>query len=91
MEKRINRLINKSFEKTLLDRPVHNKKVKFSLRGNKSKLETTKLLPQPLKPTQYKPPKPTPKPRKNPQNQYQNLEYFQSDHFQYLEESYPNQ
>ena len=62
MEKRINRLINKSFKKTLLDRPVPNKKVKFSLRGNKSKLETTKL-PEPIKPTQYKPPKPIPKPR----------------------------
>ena len=62
MEKRINRLRNKSFEKTLLDQPVPNKKVKFSLRGNKSKLETTKL-PEPIKPTQYKPPKPIPKPR----------------------------
>ena len=62
MEKRINRLRNKSFEKTLLDQPVPNKKVKFSLRGNKSKLETIKL-PEPLKPTQYKPPKPIPKPR----------------------------
>ena len=61
MEKRINRLRNKSFEKTLLDRPVPNKKVKFSLRGNKSKLETTKL-PEPIKPTQYKPPKPIQKP-----------------------------
>ena len=59
MEKRINRLINKSFEKTLLDQPVPNKKVKFSLRGNKSKLETTKL-PEPLKPIK---PKPIPKPR----------------------------
>ena len=66
MEKRINRLINKSFEKTLLDQPVINKKVKFSLRGNKSKLETTKLLPEPLKPTKYTPPKPTPKPRSKP-------------------------
>ena len=56
MEKRINRLINKSFKKTLLDRPVPNKKVKFSLRGNKPKLETTKLLPEPLKPTKYTPP-----------------------------------
>ena len=61
MEKRINRLRNKSFEKTLLDRPVPNKKVKFSLRGNKSKLETIKL-PEPIKPTQYKPPKPIQKP-----------------------------
>ena len=57
MEKRINRLRNKSFEKTLLDQPVPNKKVKFSLRGNKPKLETIKL-PEPLKPTQYTPPKP---------------------------------
>ena len=65
MEKRINRLINKSFKKTLLDQPVPNKKVKFSLRGNKSKLETTKL-PEPLKPTKYTPPKPTPKPRSKP-------------------------
>ena len=55
MEKCINRLINKSFKKTLLDQPVPNKKVKFSLRGNKSKLETIKL-PEPIKPT------PTPKP-----------------------------
>ena len=62
MEKRINRLRNKSFEKTLLDQPVPNKKVKFSLRGNKSKLDTIKL-PEPIKPTQYKPPKPIPKPR----------------------------
>ena len=62
MEKRINRLRNKSFEKTLLDQPVPNKKVKFSLRGNKSKLETIKL-PEPLKPIKYTPPKPTPKPR----------------------------
>ena len=62
MEKRINRLINKSFKKTLLDQPVPNKNVKFSLRGNKSKLKTIKL-PEPIKPTQYKPPKLIPKPR----------------------------
>ena len=62
MEKRINRLINKSFKKTLLDQPVPNKKVKCSLRGNKSKLETIKI-PEPIKPTQYEPPKPIPKPR----------------------------
>ena len=60
MEKRINRLRNKSFEKTLLDQPVPNKKVKFSLRGNKSKLETIKL-PEPLKPTKSIQ-KPIPKP-----------------------------
>ena len=44
MEKRIDRLRNKSFKKTLLDSPVPNKKVKFSLRENKLKLETTKQL-----------------------------------------------
>ena len=65
MEKRINRLINKSFEKTLLDEPVHDKKIKFSLRGNKPKLETIKLLPKPIKPTKATP-KPIPKPRKKP-------------------------
>ena len=59
MEKRIDRLINKSFNKTLLDEPVPNKKIKFSLRGNKPKLETIRLLPEPLKPTK----KPIPKPR----------------------------
>ena len=63
MEKRINRLINKSFKKTLLDQPVPNKKVKFSLRGNKSKLETIKL-PEPLKPIKYIPPKPKSQPIK---------------------------
>ena len=67
MEKRINRLINKSFKKTLLDQPVPNKKVKFSLRGNKSKLETIKL-PEPIKPTQPTPtPKPLPKTTPKPQ------------------------
>ena len=56
MEKRINRLRNKSFEKMILDRPVPNVKVKFSLRGNKPKLETIKL-PHPLKPTKKSIPK----------------------------------
>ena len=37
--------------KTLLDRPVPNKKVKFSLRGKIPKLEIIKLLPKPIKPT----------------------------------------
>ena len=71
MEKRINRLINKSFEKTLLDSPVPNSKVKLSLSRdtgkNKSKSLKTKLiklLPDPLQPTKYKSPqKPVPKPR----------------------------
>ena len=66
MEKRINRLRNKSFKKTLLDQPVPNKKVKFSLRGNKLKLDKIRLLTEPLKPTKYTPPKPTPKPRSKP-------------------------
>ena len=88
LNKHVKRLFDKSFEKTLLDQPVINKKVKFSLRGNKPKLKTTKLLPQPLKPTQYKPPKPTPKPRKTPQNQPQNHEYFQSDQFHYQDLDY---
>ena len=65
MEKRINRLRNKSFEKTLLDQPVPNKKVKFSLRGNKPKLQTIKL-PEPLKPIPKPTPKPIPKPRIRP-------------------------
>ena len=42
MEKRLNRLVNKSFEKTLLDSPVPNSKIKFSPSGNKSK--TLKLI-----------------------------------------------
>ena len=54
--------IKKSYNKTLLDRPVPNKKVKFSLRGNKLKSEIVKLLPKPIKPTKATP-KPIPKPR----------------------------
>ena len=38
MEKRINRLVNKSFEKTLLDSPVPNEKVKFPLSRKKSSI-----------------------------------------------------
>ena len=69
MEKRINRLINKSFKKTLLDSPVPNSKIKFSpsgeTGGNKLKSKLIKLLPDPLKPTKYVSPKekPVPKPR----------------------------
>ena len=88
MEKRINRLRNKSFEKTLLDRPVPNKKVKFSLRGKIPKLEIIKLLPDPIKPTKaipklrvkpkrqlpkpIKPTKATPKPIPKPRKNPQN-------------------
>ena len=69
MEKRINRKINKSFEKTLLDGPVPNRKIKFLPSGKNAKRfqsEFIKLLPDPLKPTKYRPEvksKPTPKPR----------------------------
>ena len=69
MEKRINRLVNKSFEKTLLDAPVPNRKIKFLPSGNKSKTfksKLIKLLPDPLKPTKYVPPKRTPKPQVKP-------------------------
>ena len=64
MEKRINRLSINHLNKTLLDKPVPNKKVKFSLKGNKLKSEIVKLLPKPIKPTKAIP-KPIPKPRKN--------------------------
>ena len=64
MEKRINRLRNKLFKKSLLNEPVPNIKTRFSLRENKPKLETIKL-PEPLKPTKP-PPKPPPKPRSKP-------------------------
>jgi len=46
-----------NFEKTLLDVPIKRKR---TVRNNKFYLVP---LPQPLKPTPYVPPKPTPKPR----------------------------
>ena len=69
MEKRINRLVNKSFEKTLLDAPVPNRKMKFLPSGKNAKRlksEIIKLLPDPLKPKKYVPPKRTPKPQVKP-------------------------
>ena len=63
MEKRINRLRNKSFEKTLLDSPVVNYKSRISLKGNKPKLEIIRKLPKSLTPT---PIKQTPKPKSQP-------------------------
>ena len=63
MEKRINRLRNKSFKKTLLDSPVVNYKSRISLRGNKPKLEIIRKLPKPLTPIKQTP-KPKSKPRK---------------------------
>ena len=82
MEKRLDRLINKSFNKTLLDTPVSNFKRQISLRGNIPKLEIIRKLPKPLEPTKYKPPIPklrVVKPRIKPKtqlkpNQYQNRE-----------------
>ena len=53
--KHFNRLINKSFGKTLLDTPVSNFKRQISLRGNIPKLEIIRKLPKPLQPTKYKP------------------------------------
>ena len=58
LNKHAKRLFDKSFEKTLLDRPVTNYKSQISLRGNKPKLEIIRKLPKPMQPTQYKPPTP---------------------------------
>ena len=70
MEKRINKFINKSSKKTLLDSPVPNSKIMFLPSGEKSKTlkskskpksikpfksKFMKLLSDPLKPTKYKP------------------------------------
>ena len=69
MEKRINRLINKSFNKTILDRPVHNYKTKISLRGNIPKLEIIRKLPKPLQPTKAPIPKIRARPKIKPKTQ----------------------
>ena len=53
-------------------RPVHDKKIKFSLRGNKIKSEIVKLLPKPLKPTKATP-RPIPKPRIIPKPRVQSI------------------
>ena len=69
MERKYAERLKRSFEKTLLDSPVPNSKIKFSPSGNKLKSKIIKLLPKPLKPTKYVPPvsppeeKPVPKPR----------------------------
>ena len=70
MERKYAERWKKSFKKSLLDSPVPNSKIKFFSSGNKSKTlksKTIKLLPDPLKPTKYKPPQPAeipvPKPR----------------------------
>ena len=70
MERKYSQRWKRSFKKTLLDSSVANSKIKFFSSGNKSKTlksKIIKLLPDPLKPTKYKPPqpaeKPVPKPR----------------------------
>ena len=61
-KERLERL-KRSFEKTLLDTRVPNRKIKFfpTEKGLKSKV--VRVLPEPeLKPTKYVPPKPEPEP-----------------------------
>ena len=66
MDKLHEKRLKRSFEKTLLDSPVPNRKIKFFPSGNKLKplkSKLIKLLPQPLKPTKYVAPAPTCKPK----------------------------
>ena len=56
MERKYAERLKRSFEKTFLDSPVPNSKIKFSPSGNKLKSKIIKLLPKPLKPTKYVPP-----------------------------------
>ena len=60
MERKYAKRLKRSFEKSLLDRPVPNKKIKI-LPGRKSKV--IKVLPEPLVPTEYVAPPSKPKPR----------------------------
>ena len=55
----MNKSLKKSFKKGILDAAIPPK---ITPKGLKSKL--IKLLPKPLKPSKYTPPKPVPKPRK---------------------------
>ena len=57
LEKRLDRLMDKSFNNTLLDRPVPNYKRQISLRGNIPKLQIIRKLPKPLEPTKAPIPK----------------------------------
>ena len=66
MDKLHEKRLKRSFEKTLLDSPVPNRKIKFFPSGNKLKplkSKLIKLLPDPLKPTKYIAPAPKPEPR----------------------------
>ena len=63
MDKLYEKRLKRSFEKTLLDTPVPNRKIKFFPSGNKLKplkSKAVKVLPEPLVPTKYVPPKPEP-------------------------------
>ena len=60
MERKYAERLKRSFEKSLLDSPVPNRKIKI-LPGRKSKV--IKVLPEPLVPTKYVAPPPKPKPR----------------------------
>ena len=61
--------MKKCINKSLLDSPVPDSKIKFFPSGNKLKSKIIKLLPEPLQPTKYVPPvspseeKPVPLPR----------------------------
>ena len=68
-EKHFNRLINKSFNKTLLDTPVSNFKRQISLRGNIPKLQIIRNLPKPLQPTKAPIPKIRARPKIKPKTQ----------------------
>ena len=64
MEKTYRERLNRSFEKTLLDKPVPNRKIKFFTTEKGIKSLAVKVLPEPKKKTEkYVPPAPKPKPR----------------------------
>ena len=60
-KERLERL-KRSFEKTHLDTPVSNRKIKFFPTKTGLKSKAAKVLPEPLVPTKYVPPKPEPEP-----------------------------
>ena len=62
MEKLYKERLNKSFQKTLLDSPVPNRKTKFFPTEKGLKSKAVKVLPEPTKPEKYIPPKPEPGP-----------------------------
>ena len=60
MDKLFQKRLKRSFGKTLLDSPVPNRKIKFFPTEKGLKSKAVKVLPEPLKPTKYVPPKPEP-------------------------------